>query len=175
MSFLLFFINSLNVSSISTNRNNIPVLNGSNFMKWRKHIVVLRCMDLDYVIWTKQPPYLTNESITKEGANYEKYGHSNHMSLMIMNHSFLNPNEKNAKKLFNQIVDQFARFRKVETSTLFSKLVSIKYKGNRNVREYILEMSILITTLKTLNLELSDNILVHLVLISLHAQVVPLR
>ena len=38
-------------SSIYANGVNIPVLNGTNFKKWKEHIIImLRCMDLDYVL-----------------------------------------------------------------------------------------------------------------------------
>ncbi|KAB5512257.1 hypothetical protein DKX38_029285 [Salix brachista] len=46
----------------------------------------------------------------------------------------------------------------------------MKYKGKGNVREYILEMSHLASKLKALQLALSEDLLVHLVLISLPAQ-----
>lgn len=46
---ILFY--RVNTSSISANLNNIPVLNGTNFRKWKEHItIVLGCMDLDYAI-----------------------------------------------------------------------------------------------------------------------------
>ena len=36
-------------SSIFANVNSILVLNGTNFKKWKEHvIIVLECMDLDY-------------------------------------------------------------------------------------------------------------------------------
>ncbi|KAF9681005.1 hypothetical protein SADUNF_Sadunf06G0180700 [Salix dunnii] len=52
---------------------------------------------------------------------------------------------------------------------LLTSLISMKYKGKDNVREYILEMSHLASKLKTLQFELSEDLLVHLVLISLPA------
>ncbi|KAL6320975.1 hypothetical protein AAG906_010784 [Vitis piasezkii] len=43
-------------SSISANVNNIPVLNGTNFKKWKEHvIIVLGCMDLDYALREDHP------------------------------------------------------------------------------------------------------------------------
>lgn len=45
----------------------------------------------------------------------------------------------------------------------------MKYKGKGNIREYIMEMSHLTSKLKSLKLELSEDMLVHLVLISLPA------
>jgi hypothetical protein len=42
-------------------------------------------------------------------------------------------------------------------------------KGKGNVRDYVMEMSSLASKLKALKLELFEDLLVHLVLISLHA------
>ena len=55
-------------------------------------------------------------------------------------------------------------------STIFSKLVSMRYKGKGNIKEYIMEMSNLVARMRALKLELSDDILVHLFLISLPTQ-----
>ena len=50
-------------SSISANVNNILVLNGTNFKKWKEHVmIVLGCMDLDYVLRNDRPPNLTSAS-----------------------------------------------------------------------------------------------------------------
>ena len=59
---------------------------------------------------------------------------------------------------------------KAKTSTLLQNLISMKYKGNGNIREYIMEMSHIASKVKALKLELSNDLLVHLVLISLPAQ-----
>ena len=50
-------------SSISANVNNILVLNGTNFKKWKEHVmIVLGCMDLDYALREDRPANLTNAS-----------------------------------------------------------------------------------------------------------------
>lgn len=49
-------------------------------------------------------------------------------------------------------------------------LVSMRYKGNGNIREYIMKMSNITFKLKALKLGLTDDLLVHLVLISVLAQ-----
>ena len=59
--------------------------------------------------------------------------------------------------------------KKAKTSNLLSTLVSMRYKGKGNIREYIMEMSHLSSKLKALKLELSEDLLVHLILISLPA------
>ena len=46
MSFVSFV-----VSSLSASMNNIPVLNGTNFKKWKEHVmIVLGCMDIDFAL-----------------------------------------------------------------------------------------------------------------------------
>ena len=86
------------------------MLDDTNFGKWKEHItILLRCMDLDYAIRTEQPLGLTNDSTTEQMANFEKWEHSNRMSLIIMKHSILDtirgamPEEENAKNFLSQI------------------------------------------------------------------------
>ncbi|RVW20374.1 hypothetical protein CK203_113567 [Vitis vinifera] len=168
--------------SISANVNNIPVLNDTNFKKWKEHvIIVLGCMDLDYALREDRPPDLTSASTTKQRSIMEKWERSNHMSLMIMKHSIpeairgATPEETRVKAFLDQIVNRFAANEKIERNTILSKLVSMRYKGKENIREYIMEISNLVTRLKTLKLELSEDILVHLVLISLPTQFSPFK
>ncbi|XP_075499309.1 uncharacterized protein LOC142537700 [Primulina tabacum] len=75
------------------------------------------------------------------------------------------------KEYLDEIEKRFAKSEKAETSTIMKSLISMKYKGKGNIREYIMEMSHLASQLKTLNLELSEDMLVYLVLISLPNQV----
>ena len=58
----------------------------------------------------------------------------------------------------------------METNTLLLLLITIKYKGKGNVREKILEMSHIDSKLMALKVEFSDDMLVHLVLLSLPTQ-----
>ena len=82
---------TVNASAISSNLNCIPVLNGSNFLKWKEHVnIVFGCMDLDYALRVDEPPKPNEFSTTNQKANYEKWERSNRMSLMIMKHSISN-------------------------------------------------------------------------------------
>ena len=75
-------------SSISTNVNNIPVLNGTNFKKWKEHVIImLRCMNLDFALRNDHPSDLTSASTVEQRSTMEKWEQSNRMSLMIMKHS----------------------------------------------------------------------------------------
>ncbi|RVW21557.1 hypothetical protein CK203_109657 [Vitis vinifera] len=108
-----------------------------------------------------RPLNLTNANTVEQRSTMEKWERSNRMSLMIMKHSIPEairgaiPKETQAKAFLDQIANRFAANEKVETSTILSKLVSMRYKGKENIREYIMEMSNLVTRLKALKLELS--------------------
>ncbi|RDX97262.1 hypothetical protein CR513_19981, partial [Mucuna pruriens] len=52
---------------------------------------------------------------------------------------------------------------------LIAKLITMKYKGKGNIKEYIMEMFNLTAKLKSLKLEIAEDLLVHLVLVSLPA------
>ncbi|RVW25195.1 Retrovirus-related Pol polyprotein from transposon TNT 1-94 [Vitis vinifera] len=173
---------AIGASLISADVNNIPVLNDTNFKKWKEHvIIVLGCMDLDFALREDRPSDLISANTAEQRSTMEKWERSNYMSLMIMKHSIPEairgaiPEETQAKAFLDQIANRFAANEKVETNTILSKLVSMRYKGKENIREYIMEMSNLVMRLKALKLELSEDILVHLVLISLPTQFSPFK
>src|SRR3954464_4679819 len=78
--------------------------------------------------------------------------------------------DKKASDFLAEIEKHFAKNNKAESSTLLSKLISMKFKGKENVREYIMKISHTASKLKPLKLDLSKDLLVHLVLISLPPQ-----
>ena len=75
-----------------------------------------------------------------------------------------------AKEFLDDIEKHFVKNDKAETSTLLGSLVSMKYQDQGNIRKYIMQMSNIASKLKALKLELSDDLLVYLVLLSLPAQ-----
>ena len=75
-----------------------------------------------------------------------------------------------AKEFLDGIERRFVKNDKAKTSTLLGSLVLMKYQGQRNIREYIMQMSNIALKLKALKLELSDDLLVYLVLLSLPVQ-----
>lgn len=173
-----FVFFSAKVSTISANVNSIPMLNGTNFKDWKENIeIVLGCMDLDLALRCEQPPSLTDASSSNAIKNFEKWDRSNRMSLMIIKRGIpeafrgaVSDDIVTAKEFLAEIEKRFAKNDKAETSTLLQSLISMRYKGKGNIREYIMEMSHLASKLKALKLELSDDLLVHLVLISLPVQ-----
>ncbi|KAI9157783.1 hypothetical protein LWI28_027996 [Acer negundo] len=132
-------------------------------------------MDLDLALLSEQPASLTDASSLDDRKNFEKWDSSNRMSLMIIKlpeafRGAVSEEITKAKEFLAKIEKRFAKNNKVETSALLQSLVSMKYKDKGNIREYIMEMSHIASKLKALKLELSDDLLVHLVLISLSAQ-----
>ena len=77
---------------------------------------------------------------------------------------------KTTKEFLEKIKNRFAKNEKSETSTLLENLISMKYKGTGNIREYIMEMSHLTSKLIAHKLDISEDLFVHLVLISLPTQ-----
>ncbi|XP_050874998.1 uncharacterized protein LOC127078602 [Lathyrus oleraceus] len=96
------------------------------------------------------------------------------MCLMIIKHDILevfrgtiSKDITNIKDFLAEIENPFKKRDKAETSTLLQNLIFMKYQGKRNIREYIVSMSNIISKLKVLKLELSEDFLIHLVFLSL--------
>ena len=172
--FLIFYSALANAANLSAQVNGIPMLNGSNFKIWKENVeIVLNCMESDLALRIERPTS-TPENLNE--ANIEKWERSNRLSLMLMKRTILEAfmgsitERANAKKFLLDIEQVFAKNEKAETSTLLRKLVGMKYTNKENIREYIMEMSNIAGKLKALKLQLFDDLLVHLVLISLSAQ-----
>eukprot|EP00256_Glycine_max_P070437 XP_025985032.1 uncharacterized protein LOC113002187 [Glycine max] len=168
-----FHVNIVSAANVTAQVNSIPMLNETNFKVWKDALeIVLGCMDLDLALRMERP---ISTSETSNEVIIEKWDQSNRMCLMIMKRSIPEAfwgsisEGQSAKKFLKEIEQYFAKNEKTETSNLLAKLISMKYKGKGNIREYIMEMSNLASKIKSLKLELGENLLVHLVLILLPA------
>ncbi|CAN1194220.1 hypothetical protein LINPERHAP2_LOCUS42441, partial [Linum perenne] len=75
-------------ANISSNINSVPMLNGTNFKDWKRHLhITLGCMDLDLALREEQPAPLTAESTPIDKRDHGRWDRSNRMCLMIMKHS----------------------------------------------------------------------------------------
>ena len=165
----------MTAANITANINSIPMLNGSNFKSWQENLlIVLGFMDLDLAIRKNAPAPFTNESTSDEKKEIERWERSNRMCMMIMKKSIpeafrdtISETVSTAKDFLAEIEKRFVKSEKAKIGTLLTNLISIRYAGKGNIREYIMEMSHLASRLKALKLELSEDLLVHLVLISL--------
>ena len=165
-------------SNITAIINSIPMLNGTNFKTWHENLhIVLGVMDLDLALRVSSPTPLTVESSSDEKRDIERWEKSNRMCLMSIKKAIpeafrgtISEKIKTAKEFLEEIKNRFAKNEKSETSTLLENFISMRYKGNGNIREYIMEMSHLASKLRAHKLDLSEDLLVHLVLISLPRQ-----
>ena len=133
--------------------------------------------NLDLTLRVDQLDPLTDESTFDQNREMEKWERSNRMSLIIMMRVIpevfqgtMSEQITTTKGFLEDIEKRFAKNEKVEKSTLLAKLISMRYVGKGNIREYIMEMSHIASKLKALKLELSEDLLVHLVLVSLPTQ-----
>ncbi|XP_020225300.1 uncharacterized protein LOC109807187 [Cajanus cajan] len=116
------------------------MLNGTNFKAWKEAIeIILGCMDLGLALRAEKP---TPTLETLDEDKVEKWERSNRMCLMIM--------KRSVQEVFRGSISD-----------------SHNAKGKGNIKEYIMKISNLASKLKALKLELSDDLLMHLVLISL--------
>ena len=60
-----------------------------------------------------------------------------------------------AKNFLKDLEKRFAKNEQAETSTILANLISMRYKGKENMREYFMEMSHHASKLKAFKLELS--------------------
>ncbi|KAJ4712930.1 hypothetical protein OWV82_015094 [Melia azedarach] len=134
-------------------------------------------MDLDIALRKGCPPSLTDKSTSDDKREKERWEKSNRMCMMIMNRVILeafrgtmSKKITTAKDFLVDIEKRFVKNEKAEMCTLLTNLISMRYKGKSNIKEYILKMSHLASRLKALKLDISEDLLVCLVLISLPSQ-----
>ena len=134
-------------------------------------------MDLDLALRVSSPASLTNESSSNEKRDIERWKKSNLMCLMIIKKAIpkafrgtISETIKTTKEFLEEIKHRFSKNEKSKTSTLLENLISMRYTGNGNIREYIIEMSHLASKLRAHKLDLFEDFLMHLVLISLPTQ-----
>jgi hypothetical protein len=77
------------------------------------------------------------------------------------------PNCETAKEYLKKMEGQFTGSSKTYASTIIKKLVTEKYSFDSGVREHILKMSNMTSKLKTMDMGIKDEFLVHLVMSSL--------
>ncbi|KAH1031400.1 hypothetical protein J1N35_043574 [Gossypium stocksii] len=82
--------NSSSTTTISANINSIPIVNGTNFNKWKRNLLImLDCMNIDIALREEQLAPITVENTIYIERDFERRDHSNCMNLMIMKHNIL--------------------------------------------------------------------------------------
>jgi hypothetical protein len=169
----------------------IQPLNGSNYGSWRETIeIALTLMEIDLTLTTdasKEPekPVLHDGETAQAFATHErdfapirmaydleraKWDASNRKCLMVIKSSIKKAIRggisdcETAKEYLKKVETQFTGSSKTYASTIIKKLVTEKYSFGSGVREHILKMSNMTSKLKTMDMGLKDEFLVHLVM-----------
>ena len=75
----------------------------------------------------------------------------------------------------NATEQQFETSAKALASTLMSKLSSINFKGTKAIHGHVMEMPNIVAQLKSLEIDISEFLLVHFILNSLPSEYGPFR
>ncbi|KAL9673220.1 hypothetical protein QQ045_029474 [Rhodiola kirilowii] len=133
-------------------------------------------MYLDLALREPKPIHLANSRSAFDRNQLRMWEHSNRLSLMIIHRGIpeafrdIVPDEiSSAKDYLVEFEKRFVENDKAKTSELFANLISMKYSCKGNV-EHIMKMYQLASKLKALKLELSENLLMPSVLISLPSE-----
>nr|XP_043608606.1 uncharacterized protein LOC122580404 [Erigeron canadensis] len=155
----------------------IQPLTGANYTAWKDQLdLTLGYLDLDYAIRNDEPAAIIANSTAEQKAAFEKWDKANRLSLMTVKNSIplglrgAIPESDKVKDYLKSVEDYFQGSSKAHASSLMLKMLTLKYDGSSGVREHIMKMSDMANKLKTLEMEVSDNFLVHFIMTSLPAQ-----
>ncbi len=153
---------------------------------------VLGVMDLDYALRVEKPyaPDLGDEKYNNKLKEYiaksNKWERSNRMAYMIINDSIsdevrggfpdkLSYRKLDAKEFLNSIEENFKSSSKAYANTLMNKMLNTRFNGQGRVREHIMNLCCMAAELETLEVPISDGLLVDSILSSLPAQLAPMK
>lgn len=151
--------------------NQIELLNGSNFKKWKADIELnLGILDYDHVLKEDPPAELIPNASKDVKEKHDRWYKHNKMALIMIKRSMTEnvrggiPNSELAKVYFASIAESFKISDKAETNNLMKSLMSLEYNGKSSVRGFIMKGSDIASRLRGLNMSVDDSFLVYMLL-----------
>jgi gag-polypeptide of LTR copia-type len=128
---------------------------------------------MDIALQENKPAELTPESSEDQKGKMNRWLRSNHMCLKIMQKTIPEAfrgdvsETTTAKEFLADIEQRFVKNEKTEMGNLLKKFCSKQYSGSGNIREYIMEMVHMVSKMTGMKLDVSDDMLVVMILNSL--------
>ena len=138
-------------------------------------------MEIDEVLRIEEPPDIKESSTQQEISKYERWKWSNRLSLMFMKSHIIKGIRGSilectkAKVFLKSVEEWLATSNKALANTLMKRLSSKSINNSSNVCGHIMEMRDIAAQLKSLEVEISDLFLVHLILNSLPVEYGPFK
>nr|XP_043618366.1 uncharacterized protein LOC122590096 [Erigeron canadensis] len=133
-------------------------------------------LDYDLAIRQDEPAAITEQSNREQKAAYDRWEKANRLSLMLVKNTIhlsirgaILDSDK-VKEYLKSVEDHFKGSSKALASNLMLQMLTLKYDGSSGVREHIMKMTDMANKLKSLEMEVSDNFLVHFIMTSLPAR-----
>jgi len=132
-------------------------------------------MDLDLAVCVDKPYMPTESSFIIYRMKYKRWERSNHLSMILIK-AHIDKSIRDSVPKCNKVKDyikateeQFVSFDKALANTFMDKLSMMKHCKSKSVHEHIIEMRDIVAQLKSLEVDICESFIIHLILNTLPA------
>jgi gag-polypeptide of LTR copia-type len=132
--------------------------------------IILGLVDLDVALQLDKPAAPTKDSTHDEKLGISRWERSNRMCLEVIQNTIPEAfrgavsETTTAKEFLADIQQRFVKNEKTEMDNLLKNFCSKQYFDQDNIREYILKMTHMVSKLRAMKLDVSDDMLVVMIL-----------
>jgi len=138
-------------------------------------------LDLDLAFQVEKSAAITDTNSNEEKSHYKAWERSNGLSLIFMRMSIANnikstlPKTDNTKEFMKFVEERSQTADKYLPGTLMSTLTTTKFDGSRTMHEHVIEMTNIVTRLKSLGMAVDEGFLMQFILNSLPSEYGPFQ